>query len=76
MDFILHSPVFRIISDFKYRKIEHCDKRENEDDTRQSDTASCFSCGSWINGSKYYLVFILFRDNLITLPAAESFASK
>lgn len=76
MDFILHSPVFRGISDFKHRKTEHCVKRENEDDARQSDSVSDFSFGSRINSSKYYLVFILFRDNLITSPAAESFASK
>lgn len=76
MDFILHSPVFCIISDFKHRKTEHCVKRENEDDARQSDTASDFPCGSRINSSKYYLAFILFRDNLKKPPAAESFASK
>ena len=35
MDFILHSPVFRGISDFKHRKAEHCLKWENKDDTRQ-----------------------------------------
>lgn len=72
MDFILHSPVFRGISDFKHRKAEHCLKWENKDDTRQSDTASDFSCGGRINGCEYYLVFILFRYNLITSPAAES----
>ena len=72
MDFILHSPVFCIISDFKHRKTEHCVKRENEDDARQSNSASDFSCGGRINGCKHYLVFILFRDNLITSPAAES----
>ena len=76
MDFILHSPVFRGVSDFKHRKAEHCLKWENEDDARQSDTASDFSCGGRTNGCKHYLVFILFRDNLITSPAAESFASK
>ena len=72
MDFILHSPVFCGISDFKHRKTEHCVKRENEDDARQSNNASDFSCGGRINGFKHYLVFILFRDNLITSPAAES----
>ena len=76
MDFILHSPVFRGISDFKHRKTEHCVKRGNEDDARKSDTVSYFPCGGRINGCKYYLVFILFRDNLITSLAAESFASK
>lgn len=72
MDFILHSPVFRGISDFKHRKTEHCVKRENEDDARQSDSVSYFPCGGRINGCKHYLVFILFRDNLTTSPAAES----
>ena len=72
MEFILHSPVFRGISDFKHRKTEHCVKRENEDDARQSDSVSYFPCGGRINGCKHYLVFILFRDNLITSPAAES----
>ena len=76
MGFILHSPVFCIITDFKHRKTEHCVKRKNEDDTRQSDTASDFSCGGRINGCEYYLVFILFRDNLTTSPADESFANK
>lgn len=72
MDFILHSPVFRGISDFRHRKTGHCVERENEDDARQSDTASGFSCSGRINGCKHYLVFILFQDNLITSPAAES----
>ena len=72
MDFILHSPVFRGISDFKHRKTEYCLKWENEDDARQSDSVADFSCGGRTNGSKYYLVFILFWDNLITSPAAES----
>ena len=72
MDFILHSPVFRVISDFKHRKAEHCLKWGNEDDAQQSDTVSYFPCGGRINGCKHYLVFILFRDNLITSPAAES----
>lgn len=76
MDFVLHSPVFRVISDFNRGKTEHCIKRENEDDSWKMDTVSDFPCGSRINSSKYYLVFILFRDNLITSPAAESFASK
>ena len=76
MDFVLHSPVFRGISDFKHRKAEHCLKWGNEDDAQQSDIVSDFSCGGRINGCKYYLVFILFRDNLITSPAAESFANK
>lgn len=76
MDFILHSPVFRGISDFKHRKAEHCIKRENEDDARQSDTASGFSCGGRINGCKHYLVFILLWNNLTISPAAESFANK
>ena len=72
MDFVLHSPVFRGISDFKHRKAEHCLKWGNEDDARQSDTVSDFPCGDRINGCKHYLVFILFRDNLTTSPAAES----
>ena len=76
MDFVLHSPVFRGISDFKHRKAEHCLKWGNEDDTQQSDSVSAFPCGGRINGCKYYLVFILFRDNLITSPAAENFANK
>ena len=73
MDFILHSSVFCGISGFRLRKTVCCIKRENdEDDARKSDTDSDFPCDGRINGCKYYLVFILFRDNLITSPAAES----
>ena len=72
MDFVLHSPVLCGISDFKHRKTEYCVKRKNGDNARQSDTVADFSCGGRTNGSKYYLVFILFWDNLITSPAAES----